>query len=133
MMIFTGLKPELLLKYPAQLSGGERQRINISRALLLKPSLLIWDEIISSLDMCTQAVILNMIKKLSNLNNMGVLFISHDISAVKYLCSRIVVMYQGEIVEMIDNKDGYQIKHPYTKLLLSSVPINNPNNRNESK
>lgn len=127
---FANLSPELLSKYPLEISGGERQRINILRALLLEPSFLICDEIISSLDVCTQASILNMVKRLCNSNDTGILFISHDISAVKYLCSRIMVMYKGQIVEIIDNQnDNYKIKHPYTKLLISSVPINNPNKR----
>lgn len=127
---FANLKKDILSKYPSNISGGERQRVNICRALLLEPQFLICDEIISSLDVCTQAAILNMIKKLNSFSNMGVLFISHDISAVKYLCSKIMVMYKGEIVEVIDNKDkDYKIKHPYTKELISSVPISNPNNR----
>lgn len=127
---FANLNKDILFKYPANVSGGERQRVNICRALLLEPEFLICDEIISSLDVCTQAAILNMIKRLNSFSNMGVLFISHDISAVKYLCSKIMVMYKGEIVEVIDNKNkAYKIKHPYTKELVSSVPINNPNKR----
>ncbi len=131
---FANLKEDILNKYPLDISGGERQRINICRALLLEPKFLICDEIISSLDVCTQASILNMIKKLNSFNDMGVLFISHDISAVKYLCSKIMVMYKGGIVETIDNEDnGYKIKHPYTSQLISSVPINNPNKRINEK
>lgn len=127
---FAHLDKELLHKYPSALSGGERQRINICRSLLLEPEFLICDEIISSLDVCTQAAILNMVKRLSSKRSMGVLFISHDISAVKYLCSKILVMYKGSIVEVIDNENKcYKVNHHYTKLLLSSVPINNPNGR----
>lgn len=129
---FANLKNEILEKYPLSISGGERQRINICRALLLKPKFLICDEIISSLDVCTQAVILNMIKDLININKMGVLFISHDISAVKYLCSRIMVMYKGSIIETINNRDRfYEFHNDYTKQLIAAVPINNPNKRIE--
>ncbi|KZL92049.1 ABC transporter ATP-binding protein [Clostridium magnum] len=129
-IFFANLNKGILANYPANLSGGERQRVNICRALLLEPEFLICDEIISSLDVYTQAVVLNMIKRLISHNNMGVLFVSHDISAVKYLCSKIMVMYKGEIVEVIDNKNKeYKISHPYTKKLVSSVPINNPNKR----
>ncbi|ADK15323.1 ABC transporter ATP-binding protein [Clostridium ljungdahlii] len=128
---FVNLEEELLYKYPGALSGGERQRINICRALLLNPQFLICDEIISSLDVCTQACILNLIKKLNDLEGTGILFISHDISAVKYICSKILVMYRGSIVEVMDNtNENYKIKHPYTKSLLNSVPIDNPNKRN---
>ncbi len=128
---FANLNESILYKYPSDISGGERQRVNICRALLLEPEFLICDEIISSLDVCTQADILNMIKRLNSISSMGVLFISHDISAVKYLCSKIMVMYKGSIVETINNqKESYRAKHDYTKLLLSSVPINNPNKRN---
>lgn len=127
---FAHLKNEMLTKYPLDISGGERQRINICRALLLEPEFLICDEIISSLDVCTQAAILNMLKRLIKVNSMGVLFISHDISAVKYLCSKIMVMYKGAIVEKIDNEDKeYKIKNSYTKKLIASIPINNPNKR----
>lgn len=127
---FANLNKDILSNYPTNLSGGERQRVNICRALLLEPEFLICDEIISSLDVYTQAIILNMIKRLLSHNNMGVLFVSHDISAVKYLCSKIMVMYKGEIVEVIDNKSReYKISHQYTKQLISSVPINNPNKR----
>ncbi len=127
---FANLKNDILIKYPLDISGGERQRINICRALLLEPEFLICDEIISSLDVCTQADILNMLKRLIKVNSMGVLFISHDISAVKYLCSRIMVMYKGNIVETIEQQDkAYKIKNSYTKKLISSIPINNPNKR----
>lgn len=127
---FANLNKDILSNYPTNLSGGERQRVNICRALLLEPEFLLCDEIISSLDVYTQAIILNMIKRLLSHNNMGVLFVSHDISAVKYLCSKIMVMYKGEIVEVIDNKSReYKISHQYTKQLISSVPINNPNKR----
>lgn len=127
---FANLDKGVLTKHPLDLSGGERQRINICRALLLEPKFLICDEIISSLDVCTQASILNMIKRLTDESDMGVLFISHDISAVRYLCSKIMVMYKGSVVEVIDNMSkGYNIKHPYTKKLISSLPISNPNQR----
>ncbi|WP_251859767.1 dipeptide/oligopeptide/nickel ABC transporter ATP-binding protein [Clostridium sp. Marseille-Q2269] len=128
---FARLSRGILEKYSSSISGGERQRINICRALLLEPKLLICDEIISSLDVCTQAFIMSMIKELREKSNTGILFISHDISAVDYLCDKIIVMESGRIIEIIENKKLglYSYKKDYTETLISSVPINHPSKR----
>ncbi|MCR1933299.1 ABC transporter ATP-binding protein [Clostridium tepidum] len=130
-VVFAKLDKDILKKYPSSISGGERQRVNICRALLLEPKLLICDEIISSLDVCTQVAIINMIKELKEKSNTTILFISHDISVVDHLCDRIIVMKSGKIVETIENKKLglYSCKEDYTKKLLSSVPINHPSQR----
>lgn len=131
---FAKLDAELLEKYPSAISGGERQRINICRALLLEPKFLVCDEIISSLDVCTQASIIDMIRELREKSNTSILFISHDISAVDYLCDKIMVMESGKIIETIENKKlGLtSYKKEYTKKLLSSVPVNHPCKREKA-
>lgn len=128
---FAKLREDILEKFPLYISGGERQRINICRALLLRPKFLVCDEIISSLDVCTQAAIISMIKELNDKQHTTILFISHDITAVDYLCERIIVMKCGKIVEIIDNKKlGMgSYKQGYTEKLLSSAPINHPSKR----
>lgn len=121
---FASLDENILSRYPSEISGGERQRINICRALLLKPKMLICDEITSSLDVCTQAYILDMIKKLRNQYNTSILFISHDIISVDYLCDRIMVMKDGKLIEDIENKKFglNSFTKEYTRELISSVP-----------
>ncbi|MGO5093861.1 ABC transporter ATP-binding protein [Clostridium sp. LCP25S3_F10] len=128
---FAKLDKGVLEKCPSSISGGERQRINICRALLLEPKLLICDEIISSLDVCTQVSIISMIKELREKSNTAILFISHDISVVDYLCDKIIVMESGTIIETIENRKLglYSCKEDYTKRLLSSVPIKHPSKR----
>ncbi|MBD5643276.1 ABC transporter ATP-binding protein [Clostridium botulinum] len=128
---FAKLDKDILEKYPSSISGGERQRINICRALLLEPKLLVCDEIISSLDVCTQVSIMSMIKELREKSNTAISFISHDISVVDYLCDKIIVMESGRIIETIENKKLglYSYKKEYTEKLLSSVPINHPSKR----
>lgn len=124
------LDKEVLDRFPTSLSGGELQRVNICRALLLEPKLLICDEIVSSLDVSIEASILQLLQRLNRELNMTILFISHDIGAVSYLCDRVLVMKKGKIVEVIDNKNPhYKINHPYTKKLFSSLPINHPSKR----
>lgn len=118
----VGLRPEYARRFPSQLSGGECQRAAIARAIAVRPKVLICDEATSALDMSIQAQILELLHELRDEMGMAFLFISHDISLVSCFCQRIGVMKQGEIVEM-----GYvreiitHPKHPYTKLLLSSV------------
>lgn len=134
MMDLVMLDREFLERYPTNMSGGERQRVNICRALLLNPKLLICDEIVSSLDVTTQVGILHLLKGLNQKLDMSILFISHDISVVKFLCEKIMVMYDGSIVEEINKVKGNWEKatHLYTKMLLSSVPINHPKLRKEN-
>jgi oligopeptide/dipeptide ABC transporter ATP-binding protein len=123
----VSISREALRKYPHEFSGGQRQRISIARALGLKPKLIIADEPISSLDISIQAQILNLLKDLKDLYKLSYIFISHDLSAVYYLCDFIVVMYKGSIVESAIACEIFANPlHPYTKLLLSAIPVPDP-------
>ena len=117
------LKEEYLNSYPHELSGGQKQRLNIARALALKPKLLIADEAVSALDISIQAQILNLLKSLQNSLQLTIIFISHDLSVVRYLCHRVAVMYLGKVVELADADKLFENpKHPYTQALLDSIP-----------
>jgi len=119
----VGLAGDFAARYPAQLSGGQRQRINIGRALCVIPNLLIADEIVSGLDVSIQAQLLNLLARLRSELGFAMLFISHDLSVVRHLCSRVLVMYRGEIVEQGPTESVFaQPQHPHTRALLSSVP-----------
>lgn len=119
----VGLDPSFSGRYPHQLSGGQRQRVVIARALAPKPKFLICDEPIAALDVSIQAQIINLLKKLQQELQLTYLFISHDLSIVKYLSNRVAVMLAGEIVETAPVKTLYEApEHPYTKMLLSSIP-----------
>jgi oligopeptide/dipeptide ABC transporter ATP-binding protein len=119
----VGLSPDFYNRYPHQLSGGQRQRIGIARAIALDPKLIILDEPTSALDMSVQAQILNLLKDLQKSKGFTYLFISHDLSVIKHMCTRVAVMYLGEIVEM-GNADQIfkRPAHPYTRLLFKSLP-----------
>ncbi len=124
----VGISKELKYRYPHQFSGGQRQRIGIARAIALNPKLLILDEAVSALDVSIQAQILNLLKDIKDENNISYLFISHDLSVVKFISDRVMVMYLGEIVEIGHTKNIFSNpKHPYTKLLIDSIPSLNPN------
>lgn len=119
----VGLSLEIAEKRPRQISGGQAQRVTIARALLLEPDLLICDEPVSALDMTVQAQILNLLCELREQQGLSLLFISHDIRAVSYLCSEIIVLHRGRIVEAGMRDDV--LLHPqaeYTQTLISSVP-----------
>ncbi|WP_052465232.1 ABC transporter ATP-binding protein [Thermotoga profunda] len=123
-LIAVGLNPEQILgKYPHQLSGGQLQRILISRVLLIKPKLLIADEIISMLDASTRIDVLNLLAKLRDEERMSVLFITHDLSLAYYISDYALIMYKGNIVEAgSTQKVFHNPQHPYTQMLLESVP-----------
>lgn len=124
MLQFVGLSRESLIKYPNQFSGGQLQRIAIARALLLKPEFVIADEPVSALDVSVQAQILNLFTDLKKDLNLTMLFISHNLSVVEYICDRIAVMYLGKIVEIANVNDLYHnTAHPYTKSLIAAIPI----------
>lgn len=119
---YVGLDKECLDKYPHELSGGMRQRVAIARALSMEPELLIADEPVASLDVSTQAQILNLFKHLQMEHGFTVVFIAHDLAVVKSICDRVAVMHKGEIVEVAPTKELFEKpSHPYTKKLLSAM------------
>ena len=121
-LIDVGLDENALEKYPHEFSGGQLQRITIARAIIIKPKLIVCDEITSALDVSVQKQILELLKKLQKDLHLSYLFIGHDLAVVQDISQKIVVMYMGEIVEELDSIDlKSKAKHPYTKLLLNSV------------
>ena len=118
----VGLPANALDKYAHEFSGGQRQRIAIARALAASPEMLVADEPVSALDVSIQAQILNLLKQLRKERNLTLLFISHDLAVVDQLCDRIFVLYRGRLMEELQKKQLDQARHPYTRLLLDSLP-----------
>ena len=124
LMDVVGLSRRLINAYPHELDGGRRQRVGIARALSVNPEFIVLDEPVSALDVCIQAQIINLLKRLQQEWNLTYLFIAHDLSVVQYMSDRIVVMYLGKIVEVADSKALYdEPLHPYTRALLSAIPV----------
>lgn len=123
----VGLNKDHANRFPHEFSGGQRQRIGIARALIMDPDFVIADEAISALDVSIQAQVVNLLKKLQGERNLTYLFIAHDLSMVKYISDRIAVMHRGKILELATADELYNNPlHPYTKSLLSAIPLPNP-------
>ena len=119
----VGIAKSALEKFPHEFSGGQRQRISIARAVINKPDLIVADEPVSALDVSIQAQILNLLKDLRREMNLSFIFISHDLSVVKYFCDEVAVMYLGNIVEYAPTSELFAApKHPYTQALISAIP-----------
>ena len=127
-----GMQEEVLGRFPHEFSGGQRQRIAIARAIILNPAFIVADEPVSALDVSIQAQIINLLLELKKNLNLTMLFISHDLSVVKFISDRIAVMYLGEIVEIANKEEFFNNhKHPYSEALLNAVPVISKDKQNK--
>lgn len=127
LMNLVGLNAQFYNRFPHEFSGGQRQRIGIARALAVDPGFIICDEPVSALDVSIQAQIINMLEELQETRKLTYLFIAHDLAVVKHISTRIGVMYLGHLVELTDGEELYKHPlHPYTEMLLSAIPIADP-------
>lgn len=127
LMQLVGLNAQFYNRFPHEFSGGQRQRIGIARALAVDPGFIICDEPVSALDVSIQAQIINMLEDLQETKQLTYLFIAHDLAVVKHISNRIGVMYLGHLVELADSEELYRHPlHPYTEMLMSAIPIADP-------
>ncbi len=130
----VGLSSSMINRYPHEFSGGQCQRIGIARAIILKPKLIICDEPVSALDVSIQAQVINLLKDLQRRFNIALLFISHDLSVVKHISDRVMVLYLGRVMEIASVNDLFSNPtHPYSKALLSAIPIPDPISERQRK
>ncbi|WP_261817021.1 murein tripeptide/oligopeptide ABC transporter ATP binding protein OppF [Vibrio gallicus] len=134
MMDKVGLLPNVINRYPHEFSGGQCQRIGIARALILEPKMIICDEPVSALDVSIQAQVVNLLKELQTELGLSLVFIAHDLSVVKHISDRVLVMYLGNAVELGESDALFKDpKHPYTRALMSAVPIPDPKLERQKK
>jgi oligopeptide transport system ATP-binding protein len=127
MMAKVGLSPQMVNRYPHEFSGGQCQRIGIARAMILNPKLIVCDEPVSALDVSIQAQIVNLLMRLQRELEISLILISHDLSVVRHICHRILVLYLGRVMEEASRDELYaNPRHPYTQALISAVPIPDP-------
>ena len=123
----VGLLPEHKSRYPHEFSGGQRQRVGIARSIVMEPEFIVADEPISALDVSIRAQVLNLLKKFQNERGLTYLFIAHDLSIVRFISDRIVVIYKGRIMEIAETEELFAFPlHPYTKSLISAIPVPDP-------
>jgi oligopeptide transport system ATP-binding protein len=134
MMAKTGLLPQMINRYPHEFSGGQCQRIGVARAMILNPRLIVCDEPVSALDVSIQAQIINLLMELQRSFGLSLLFISHDLSVVRHISQRILVLYLGRTMELADSASLYRnSRHPYTRALISAVPVPDPRREREKR
>ena len=133
-LLEVGLLPEFASRFPHEFSGGQRQRIGVARALIMEPEFIIADEPISSLDVSIRAQVLNLLSALQKEKGLTYMFISHDLSVVRFIADRVAVIYRGEIVELAETEELFRNPlHPYTRALLSAIPTPDPRIEREKK
>lgn len=123
----VGLRVDDLAKYPHQFSGGQRQRIGIARAISVNPKFIVLDEPVSALDVSVQAQVINLLMELQQQHRIAYLFISHNLAIVEHVCDRVIILYLGKVVEILNTGDLHQpCLHPYTRALIDSIPVPDP-------